>query len=401
MSTLFDLTQTLKTLIKEKNYSDAYKLLNENLQNFSLEQIRSDKFFSYQVIYLYIKTNMHQSIFDFINEYDISLESRTFAILLNQLQKSFKENRRSFPDVVNNFCDLVSVNQLDTSKRTYESTKNGRKKTIKLASDKENWFMAKANALYELKDYSKCIEVCNLALESIEDFSLSNDIWLSRKIALSKYALGNNEEAIDIYLKLLNKKNEWFIQYDIAVIYKDMGYIEESFKYAIQAINSFGKLESKVKLIQFLADLLQDLNENELSFKHYSLARIIRIQNQWSITESLSNKLKQFEYPEITIEKLPELKKELFAYWNSFKIEDNQPSSNERLHGRIDKIMHINERGMDGFIKTNNSKNLYFNLPATSDLLNVLKEGSAVSFEIYYDKAKNKEKAVNIKNENK
>ncbi|HQM89566.1 MAG TPA: hypothetical protein PLI56_05475, partial [Exilispira sp.] len=75
--------------------------------------------------------------------------------------------------------------------------------------------------------------------------------------------------------------------------------------------------------------------------------------------------------------------------------------SNERLHGRIDKIMHINERGMDGFIKTNNSKNLYFNLPATSDLLNVLKEGSAVSFEIYYDKAKNKEKAVNIKNENK
>ena len=398
---LFDFSQSIKTLNKEKKFAEALQFFKDNKTAFTPEQIGLNKFIVYEMISALIETNRYDVIFAFIEQHNVVLAPKDFGFLL----KKFKDKPSVNWTVVNKFCDLVSVEALETECRTIEVDRKGEKKPMELASDKENWYAFKTKSLFETGMYQECFEVSKQALKAFEKFHYSNDIWFARRIALSKKHLGNSDEALNELLKILRRKREWFIQSEVAEIYKENGDFEKAFKYAIEAINNFGDLEYKVGLLVLIADIFEKKQENELSFKHYMLSKLLRQQEEWKVPQTLDYALQNLGFAQIPIEHLPSLKRELKNYWNTFKPQHTRPitngnttNNNQQQTGKIDKILHNDEKGVDGFIKYDNNKSVYFRLQATDELIKSLNIGFEVTFKILPPKEDGKkERAINIK----
>lgn len=398
---LFDFSQSIKTLNKEKKFAEALQFFKDNKKAFTLEQIGLNKYIVYEMISALIETNRYDVIFAFIEQHNIVLAPKDFGFLL----KKFKDKPSVNWTVVNKFCDLVSVEALDTECRTIEVERKGEKKPMEIASDKENWYAFKTKSLFETQQYLECFEVSKQALEAFQKFHYSNDVWFARRIALSKKHLGNSDEALNELLKILRRKREWFIQSEVAEIYKENGDFDKAFKYAIEAINNFGDLEYKVGLFVLIADILEKKHENELSFKHYMLSKLLRLQEEWKVPQTIDYALQNLGFVQIPMEQLPSLKKELKNYWSTFKPQqtrqitnNNTANNNQQQTGKIDRILHNDDKGVDGFIKYDNNKTIYFRLQATDELVKSLNIGFEVTFKILPPKEDGKkERAVNIK----
>jgi len=395
MASLFDFSQAISKLNKEKKFADALKYFKYGKNEFTPEQIGLNKYIVYEMISALIETNHYDVIFTFIEQHNIVLDPKNFSYLL----KKFKDKPSVNWTVVNKFCDLVSVDSLDTECRTIEVERKGEKKPMELASSKEDWYAVKTKALFETQHYQECFELSKKALESFEKFHYSNEVWFARRIALSKKHLGNSADALNELLLILKRKKEWFIQNEVAQIYKENGDYEKAFKYAISAINNFGDLEYKVGLLVLIAELLALKEEKELSFKHFSLSKLLRLQEEWSVPNFVSSALAQFSFEQITIEKLPDLKRELKKYWSSFNPQQNAPRQNttQRQTGKIDRILHNDEKGADGFIKFDNNKSIYFRVNTTEEIIKKLAIGLEVEFKILPATEDKKEKAVQLK----
>ncbi|MBP9216410.1 MAG: hypothetical protein KBF23_04510 [Agitococcus sp.] len=247
--------------------------------------------------------------------------------------------------------------------------------------------------------FQECYEVSKQALNLFELFHYSNDIWFARRVALSKKNLGNSADAIAELEQVLRRKKEWFIQKELAVLYQEAGDNEKAFNYAISAINNFGDLEYKVDLLYLLGELLKSKQENDLAFKHFSLSQLIRTKEEWSIPSKLQTALSQFEKTAIAVDKLQDLKSELKKYWSSFNPQPNnqRQNTNQRQTGKIDRILHNDEKGVDGFIKFNGNKSVYFRVNTTEEIIKKLTIGLDVEFKILPATEDKKEKAVQLK----
>ena len=395
MATLFDFSQAISKLNRERRFGDTLKFFKEGKNEFTPEQIGLNKYIVFEIISALIETNHYDDIFSFIEQYSVVLDPSNFSYLL----KKFKDKPSVNWIVVNKFCDLVSVDSLNTECRTIEVERKGVKKPMELASNKEDWYAVKTKALFETQQYQDCFNLSKKALESFDKFHYSNEIWFARRIALSKKNLGNSTEALNELLLILRRKKEWFIQNEVAQIYKENGDNNKAFEFAISAINNFGDLEYKVGLIALIAELLDLKEEKELSFKHYSLSKLLRLNEGWNVPNSVISVLSNFSFEQIPIEKLSDLTKELKKYWNSFKIQEptfKQPPSKLQI-GKISKILNNDERGIDGFISYDVNKSIYFRLSSESEIKNLLKVGIDLEFKIIPEKDGKKERAVSLK----
>lgn len=378
----------------------AENKLNENLhiesEIFDDEEIISDTNHHFN------KSEIIQKIEVFLplilkvnNDFAYSVVSNLFTSVLKAEKKKPNANWK----LVNEICDLISPDYLHTDCRTIDVERKGQVKAMELASDKENWFAYKSKALMKLGMFQECYEISKQALELFEVFHYSNDIWFARRIALSKKNMGNSSDAINELLQVLRRKKEWFIQKELAVLYQESGDIDKAFNYAILAINNFGALEYKVDLLFLLGELLKTKNEDDLSFKHFSLSHLVRKKEEWSTPAKLQSALSQFAKPNIPFEDLSALKNELRNYWKRFNPQQRIPvhSANSHLSGRIEKILHNDEKGADGFIKYDGNKSIYFRVNKTEEIINKLNIGLEVMFKILPATEDKKAKAIQIK----
>lgn len=247
------------------------------------------------------------------NEFSYSVLSKLFDAVLKTESKRARTNWL----FINDFCDLVPPEKLSNTCRTFEIEKDshGEKRSVELASDLEKWYAYKSKALMKLNKYQECCELSKKGLEVLKKFHYFNDIWFARRIALSKKNMGNTKDAIKELQDILNKKKEWFIQKELAELYKEEGNIEGAFKLAIEGINSYGNLDFKIDLIVLIGELLVAKGQENLAFQHFSVAKLIRLKGEWQIPEKLKTALEKFNKPEIPLEKLDATIAELKKYW--------------------------------------------------------------------------------------
>ena len=472
MASLFDFSQAISKLNKEKKFVETLKYFKENKTQFTTEQIASNDYLISAMLTALRQTGNFDNAFKFLELYKITIDENTKEIILtaygwllyskfkaeNQLNENHQLESEIFDDeeieatsnhhynkteiiqkieyflplilkinnefaysvvsnlftsvlkaekkkpnanwkLVSDICDLISPELLHTDCRTIEVERKGQKKPMELASDKENWYAYKSKALMKLGIFQECYEVSKQALDLFEVFHYSNDIWFARRIALSKKNLGNSADAIAELQQVLRRKKEWFIQKELAALYQEAGDIEKAFNYAISAINNFGDLEYKVDLLFLLGELLKSKQENDLAFKHFSLSQLIRIKEEWNIPSKLHSALSQFATTAIPVDKLQELKGELRKYWNSFNPQQSTQgqNTNQRQTGKIEKILHNDEKGADGFIKFDNNKSIYFRVNSTEEIIKKLNVGLTVEFKLLPATEDKKEKAIQLK----
>ena len=375
-----------------------YKAENNNIsENFNNEinQFDEDEENVPQGNFHYNKTELILKIEELIpllyqanSDFSKTLISFLFSIVLKSEKKKPAPNWK----LINEFCNEFNPDNLSTECVTIEIERKGRKKDMELASDKENWFAYKTKALLKLGEWQKCFDTSKTALEVLDNFHYSNDIWFARRIALSKKNLGNSEDTITELLSILRKKKEWFIQKELADLYFEENDLENSFKYATQAITNFGPLEFKVDLLYLFGKILNKKSETDLAFKHFSLSKLIRQNEEWKVPQKVFDELRNFETTEIDIKDFGKLKSELKKYWNTFSPEKKklQTEIKGTQQGEIVRIMNSNERGKDGFLKFNN-KDYYFSLSSNYHLTPKIEVGIKVEFKIHPSKDGEKE----------
>lgn len=314
------------------------------------------------------------------NDFTKTLTSNLFSIVLKSEKKKPTPNRK----LINDFCNNFNPENLSKDCSTIQIERKGQLKDMELASDMENWFAYKTKALLKMGEWQQCFDTSKKALESIEKFHYSNDVWIARRIALSKKNLGNTEETIEELQTILRKKKEWFIQKELSELYFEKEDFEKAFKYSIDAITNFGPLEFKVDLLYLLGRIHKNKNELGLAFKHFSLSKLIRQKEEWKVPQKLFDELNQFEQQEVVLSEINKLKSELKKYWDSFlkpKQEKTRNNTSKINNGEIIKIMNDNERGKDGFLKCDNQE-YYFSLSANYHLTPKIIIGSSVGFKI-------------------
>jgi len=339
------------------------------------------------------KNDLRENVLSFIpliknqnDEYSLTLLSQLFA----QVIKTEKSKPHISWQFIDSFCDMFNPNQLQQDCFKGEVEIKGRMQSKEFASVRETWYSVKTKALFKQNKYAECFSLSKKALESFSRFHYSNDIWFARRIALSRIKTGNAVDAIADLHDILLKKREWFIQKEISELYFKIGETEIAFNYAIQAINNYGDLEYKVGLLALLGEVLKKKNQNELAFKHFSLSYLIRVEQDWKIPASLSVSLKEFNKENIAINKINELKRELQTFWKESVRKD-------QLSGRIDHILHDNERGVVGYIRYDDQKQIYFSVNRTNMIADKLIVGVPVEFIILPAIEGKKERASHLR----
>ena len=302
----------------------------------------------------------------------------------------YVKTKQKFPVIEINFW-LDKLNPKLLSSECYR-LRNDKGNTIEMLSDIEKWYTLKTKVLHKQNQFKECLEVCKEALSKINKFHFNNDIWIRRRIALSKAGSGLEKEAIIDLEELLVIKKEWFIQHEIARLCYMTGKYDDALRYCIDSVLNYGEIEKKYKLILLLAEILILRNEDNLASKHVQLVIHICQKNDWKIPAKGKTLLHKLKIDESSISPYKILHNDLLTYWNSLKYGESPP-----IKGNVFKIL---KHGKSGFISADDGKSYFFRTKNYTGERNQIKVGLKVSFFLIesFDKMKNQPsfEAVNI-----
>ena len=257
-------------------------------------------------------------------------------------------------------------------------------------SEKETWAANMCKALFKTDHFNECIETGHQALREITKFHYDNDIWVRRNIARSKYALGEVEDAIQLYQKIMERKRDWFIKKEMGECYFALEDFDNAWKMYVEAALEPGDLGFKWELFLRMGELLKNQEKTEYTKDVISLAMKVRQDQDWDIPDELqaiAADLKIQKLPKIDLEKLYG---ELMKTWKKEKY-----SQLPEMTGWVSNFL---PSGQDGFISGDNGQDYYFKVNSFQGKSNELKEDSRVEFHIVENpNPKQNDNAVNIR----
>lgn len=315
------------------------------------------------------------------SEYTINAFSYLFGALLKAEKQTNNPNWQWMAEI----CDVVNPCSLSKTCNVIEIQQKGRTKQMELASDLEIYYAYKSKALLKQGKIKECLATVQEGLTAVEKFHYNNDAWLARRMALCLKAQGHFTQAISEMNLILRRKNEWFIRKELAELMLETGEAREALVMAAEAMLMHGDLEYKIGLLYLMGCILMQLQDYPNAALHFQLSYLIREEQGWRIPDMLMHSMMSYREhlrPNITSEALL---KELKPVWQAWA--PNQASGDlQRLDGTIQKILHQNERGINGFIAYGDGQSIYFTMPPQQASVAALKEGTPVSFTIFLAK---------------
>jgi tetratricopeptide (TPR) repeat protein len=229
------------------------------------------------------------------------------------------------------------------------------------ASPREQHLMQLTKALFAAGRFNECIEQCKRSLELINRFHHGNQLWLSRRMALSLGSLGNHEEAIENLKSLLLKKDEWFIRGEVGNLFLDNGDRDRALAWYASAALLRGHSEYKVGLYQSAGEACLLLPAHSaLADQHFRLAVAVRREKNWKVPADLFKHIGQGEGDGLSSAMLYE---GLVSFWKKISVQaDLQAKKSEDVvEGKITRILNEGENG-DGFITDTAGRGIYFRM---------------------------------------
>lgn len=202
------------------------------------------------------------------------------------------------------------------SKNRFEYVDNSGNKRF-AQSKKEKWYNLTSKALMNIKDSDDAIELCEEALENLNEFTNDSDVWFKWRIAKSLNEIGDYDEALEYLDEVKQFKNDWFISAEIANNYFEMGELDDSLKYAVNGVLSDGEIDKKVKLYELIGKILDKQGDIEKADKHAYLSYAIRQQNEWNIEDDLENRVKNAGFNLENINYI-DIEQQLHEYWENY-----------------------------------------------------------------------------------
>ena len=335
------------------NYREGHRISRNGLLKFrDFMALRAP--YCWCLYYLYVRDfpNDNNSEKNFIRAVDSIVrcsEQRPYTpyeLSLWKIISYFKGKPGSYAEQIDKYLSLLNPSILsDIPKRI---SLQGKDREIE--SDREKWYSLKSNILIQKKDYRTCISICKEALNLISKLHHDNDIWFRYRIATSEFKLGNDEEAEKQLKKILITKEHWIIYNGLFDIYRKQGKSELALKFACKAMLAQGEYKSKVNLLENISDfLLETSGMDEASYWHILLAKSLRVENNWRVTQELNKKVDCFQFETVDTKKLIN---NLLKFWKK-----NRNRGEVLYEGTINIILPNKK---DGFIKCIDGNTYYF-----------------------------------------
>lgn len=385
-----------KKLYQSKKYEESKELFESSYEEDPKAlDIWDRRFYSWALYRIYIKNPQEET--ELIEAVDLVTQllpqenlskkdgvcAYTFS-MMGLLDYFYKNNE--YENIVA-WADKLNPDFL-SSQTSKNKTPDGR--VVTYPSNLEKYYNWLSKSYLKVEEFAECVDISKNALEKLDSFTNNSDIWFKWKIAKSLREIGEYDEAIEYLTEILKYKQDWFIQWEMAENYFFKNDNEKSLEYAVSAALSPGDSDKKIKLYSLLEDLLQE-EYPDIALKHAYLVYSIRLHNEWSIDESLEDKIADSGLDTENTEYW-KIEKELKGFWNELKFKNQQPNS-----GFISRIF---PHGKSGFIKSDDGQSYFFNKFQFKGDSDNFKEGARVSFylEEGYDKSKDEFKlnAVNI-----
>ncbi len=254
-------------------------------------------------------------------------------------------------------------------------------------SKKEKYYDYSSKSELECAEWNSCIEICNEALDSLNEFTNNSDTWYRWRIAKSLKELNKNAEALEYLNDVLEVKKDWFVFKEFAENYHILNENEKALNYICEAILTSDPVNIKVNLYCLAYEILDELNQ-EIAFRHVELCYLLKVESGAQIPDELEDLM--IDEDELDKNQLIE---EINNYWSDFKFKNR-----EQEYGTVKKYF---EDKNFGFIINNKDESIFFHKNEfKGDNVYV---GQLVSFytEKSFDKSKNEEslKAVCIRGE--
>ncbi|HAJ99937.1 MAG TPA: hypothetical protein DCM62_07920 [Bacteroidales bacterium] len=284
---------------------------------------------------------------------------------------------------VDHILQSVDPQQLSHQCRIVQTTIKGHIKDIELASDQEKWFMLSTKILYSQAKYDECIDACNRAFGMVQKFHQGNQIWISRRLALSMKQKGMGAKAIEMMETIYQKKKDWFIEKELAELFFENRQSHKAMQMAILACEKGGYSEYKVGLFELVGDIFHATKKMEqAACQAYTLAAMVRNTQNWKLTEKLREKLESCQ--DFTAQGLTDYYQACIVHWKKLVYGDNASPTTQstQVHkgiGKVTRVLNTGSNG-DGFITDEQGRGIYFRFNKCQIANELICEGLAVKF---------------------
>ncbi len=266
-----------------------------------------------------------------------------FTISVFKLADAHSENLFNARKV-NELLDYLNPELLSSVPRKLQSEERGE---VELASDKEQYYSLKTKALFKLSDYNKCLELCDIAMNTITKYHYNNDLWFKMRKGICYEKLGDSEKGESILNELLSTKvgsDKWFLYRDIAEIYYGQSNYEKAWIYAVNAAYYGNEPQYMINLYLLQTRILYKLNRKEEGALLAKLLCAIIKENNWSIKPEFSKLFTFYNINSNEIDAVEEYFRKAKEFW-----------SNERYSGikrEKGQIIWVHNDGKKGKIKS-------------------------------------------------
>ena len=270
--------------------------------------------------------------------------------LLNMMEYYNEQRNARYPPFFYGVVSNTNVSLLDS--KPFDFRKG--KKTIKIPSDRERFFSLYIEYYIIRNQNEKCIEVCDKALSSVQNYTNDNDIWWMHKKANCLRQLGQYEQALDLLQYIVQYKKDWYFYAEISRILLESDHPEKALDYAIIAALRPSKPDFKVNLYALMIELLLKNRYYSYIRELISLTLALRKKNKWNIPPQLYKEAKRWQIFDVSQDDIRHLIHANIRNWNKLKYR-NTPCS----EGVVTKLL---KGGLSGFIRDKKTqKSYYFN----------------------------------------
>ena len=175
---------------------------------------------------------------------------------------------------------------LDKLNPEFLSETQGKSGDMAYPSQKEEYYSLKSKALLECGEFEQCIEVSNIALDTLSDFALNGDIWHKFRIAKSLRQLDDPQKALEYLEEVVEVYDYWYVFKEFAEDYCMLDDSENALKYVKKAILAKGPVKMKVNVYYLAFKLLKKADFN-LALKHAEIFVAIKLENGTDVPEDI------------------------------------------------------------------------------------------------------------------
>ncbi|MBV6512200.1 MAG: cold shock domain-containing protein [Ignavibacteriales bacterium] len=276
--------------------------------------------------------------------------------------------RHAEADKALEYLELINPFTLDKEHYKFE---NQRHKEVVLQSDFEKFYGFKAKAYEMKKEWENCLLICEEALKQGV-----TDIWIRRRLALSKINTGKVQEGLDELKELSRLKKEWYILIDIAETSYAAGKNDEALEYAVTGLmRGCGGSHDEfiVRGLSLVSQILRSVGKHENAALHDAYEVHVRLSKGMPVSDELSLSAASAGYPANEECDITGLLRKLNSLWfNILGIND------EIKAGAVSKIPDGKKYG---FIKGEDGVDYFFLFSEFFDNPNRLKPGLKVMFQ--------------------